>query len=217
VGFRGYLDKQQRARELRARSWTLQEIATELCVAKSTVSLWVRDVDFTPKPRQRSLRDYRTSKLALRKKAEIDQLRAEGRQRIAQLSEREFLIAGVALYAGEGAKRDGTLRFANSDPRMVFFFVTWLRHFFDVDESRLRLRQYLHAGLDIDAANAFWSELTGIPSTQFHTPYRAVPDASIRTTKHLMGCPSVTYSCSRTHRAIMGLVEALLSSGCLPG
>jgi hypothetical protein len=36
--------------------------------------------------------------------AEIDRLLAEGRARIGRLSEREFLIAGVALYAGEGSK-----------------------------------------------------------------------------------------------------------------
>jgi hypothetical protein len=101
---------------------------------------------------------------------------------------------------------------------MVLFFVRWLREFFTVDESRLRLRLYLHQGLDLDAANGFWSELTDIPVAQFGAPYRAVPDSSIRSTKHPLGCPCVLYSCSRTHRAIMGLVEALLSCpGHLPG
>ena len=46
--------------------------------------------------------------------------------------------------------------FANSDPRMVAFFCSWLRHFFQVDESRLRVRLYLHQGLDLAAAIAFW-------------------------------------------------------------
>ena len=42
----------------------------------------------------------------------------EGRVRIGRLSEREFLVAGVALYAGEGAKGDGRLRFVNWDSGM---------------------------------------------------------------------------------------------------
>jgi hypothetical protein len=217
VGFRGLLGKQERARDLRAQSWTLQEIASELGVARSTVSLWVRDVDFAPRPRQRSRRDYRTSKLALRKQAEIEQLREDGRRRIGRLTERDFLVAGVALYAGEGSKTDGAVAFANSDPRMILFFVTWLRHFFDVDEARLRLRLYLHEGLDLDGAMQVWSDLTGIPPAQFGKPYRAVADLTIRSTKHALGCPRVDYSCSRTHRAIMGLVEALLTSTCFPG
>jgi hypothetical protein len=38
-----------------------------------------------------------------------------------------------------------------------------LRRFFVVDESRLRVHLYLHEGLDLDAANAFWSDVTSIP------------------------------------------------------
>ena len=37
---------------MRARNMTLQDIATELGVAKSSVSLWVRDVPFTPSKRR---------------------------------------------------------------------------------------------------------------------------------------------------------------------
>jgi hypothetical protein len=216
MGYGGKVAEQERARQLRARSWTLAEIAAELEVAKSSVSLWVRDVEFVPKPRNRGHRSQRPSRLHLAKLAEIERLRAEGRERIGQLSEREFLVAGVALYAGEGSKTDGSVTFPNSDPRMILFFITWLRTFFAVDEARLRVRLYLHEGLDLDAANAFWSGLTGIPLAQFGTPYRAVPDPSIRRSKHVMGCPAVVYSCSRTHRGIMGLTEALLSSTSFP-
>ena len=100
----------------------------------------------------------------------------DGRARIGRLSEREFLVAGVALYAGEGSKRDGAVKFANTDPRMVAFYCTWLRRFFAIDEARLRVRLYLHEGLDLAAAVAFWSDVTGIPPSQFQKPYRAVPD-----------------------------------------
>ena len=104
------------------------------------------------------------------------------------------------------------MKFANSDPRMILFFCTWLRRFFEVDEQRLRLRLHLHQGLDLGAATSFWAELTGIPPAQHGVPYRAVPDPSIRRAKHLMGCPAVVYCSSSTHRAIMGLVHALLAS-----
>jgi transcriptional regulator with XRE-family HTH domain len=210
VGYRGKQVEQQRARELRAQSWTLHDIATELGVSKSSVSLWVRDVDFVPNPR-RTARRRGPNKLQLAKQAEIDSLLEEGRLRVGQLSEREFLMAGVAVYWGEGSKTDGSVKLANSDPAMIDFFLRWLRHFFIIDESRLRIWLYLHQGLDLDAAIEFWSDLTSIPASQFGKPYRAEPDPSIRRSKHPMGCPSVSYSCIRTHRAIMGLVKALLS------
>jgi hypothetical protein len=187
-------------------------------VAKSSVSLWVRDVSFDA-PVVRSARGRRRDPNALqrRRQAEIERLLEEGRVRIGRLSEREFLVAGVALYAGEGAKGDGRLRFVNSDPRMVVFYCTWLRHFYEIDESRLRLALYLHQGLDLAEAMAYWSTLTGIPEAQFTKPYRAVPDPSIRHAKHVHGCVAVGYSCSATHRSVMGLVHALLSEGAIPG
>lgn len=210
MGYRGKVVEQERARELRALGWTLLDIAIELGVAKSSVSLWVRDVEFDPRPRVRGRR-REPNALQRRKADEIERLLAEGRERIGELNDRDLLIAGVALYAGEGSKTDGELRFANSDPRMIALFCVWLRRFFDLDESRLRVRLYLHEGLDLDEASKFWSDLTAIPRSQFGKPYRAVADQSIRRAKHPRGCPSVSYSCSRTHRAVMGLVNGLLS------
>ncbi len=40
--------EQERARALRAEGYTMPEIATELGVSKSSVSLWTRDVEFAP-------------------------------------------------------------------------------------------------------------------------------------------------------------------------
>jgi transcriptional regulator with XRE-family HTH domain len=217
MGYGGKVIQREQARLLRAQSWTLAAIAAELGVAKSSVSLWVRDVDFVPRPRNRGHRMQRPHPLAVAKAAEIERLRLEGLERIGQLSEREFLVAGVALYAAEGSKRGNGVRFANTDPRMILFFITWLRVFFDVDEQRLRMRLYLHEGLDLDAANVFWSELTGIQVSQFGKPYRAVPDATIRHSKHVMGCPSVCYSSAPTLRTILGLADALLGWLSLPG
>jgi transcriptional regulator with XRE-family HTH domain len=220
MGYRGKLAEQRQARQLRRAGLPLAEIAAALGVSKSSVSLWVRDVEFTG-PVVRSARGRRRDPNALqrRKQGEIDPLLLleEGRARVGRLSEREFLIAGVALYAGEGTKRDGAVRFANSDPRMIVFFCYWLRRFFEVDESRLRVRLYLHEGLDLAATIAYWSMLTGVPPSQFVKPYRAVPDPSIRHAKHVHGCVTVSYSCSATHRSVMGLVSALLSDGAIPG
>jgi transcriptional regulator with XRE-family HTH domain len=217
MGYRGKLAERQQARQLRRTGLPLAEIAVRLGVSKSSVSLWVRDVAFEPRPPATRGRRRAPNALQRRKQAEIDRLLEEGRSRIGRLSEREFLVAGVALYAGEGSKTDGEVRFANTDPRMIAFFCAWLRRFFAIDEARLRVRLYLHEGLDLAASVAFWSGMTGIPPSQFRKPYRAVPDLTIRHTKHVHGCVSIGYSCSATHRSIMGLVGALLGDAVDPG
>lgn len=211
MGYRGKTDEQERARALRAEGWALQDIADELGVAKSSASLWTRGVEFTPRPRRRTARAREPNALQRRKQAEIDEMDVRGRQRLAVLDDQAFLAAGAALYAGEGTKGGNAVAFANTDPRMVAFFCRWLRHHFTVDESRLRARIYLHQGLDLDAATDHWSGITAIPPAQFRSPYRAVADATIRTTKHQYGCCYVRYSCTRTHREVMGLVRAVLS------
>ena len=215
MGYRGKLPQQRTARELRADGWILADIADKLGVARSSVSLWVRDVPFEAGPARRGRR-REPNALQRRKAAEIAALQAEGVVQLGTLNEQAFLAAGTALYAGEGTKREGMVAFANSDPAMVAFFCAWLRHFFDIDEARLRMRVYLHAGLDVDVAQAYWSRLTGIPLDQFGSPYRPQPDPSIRTAKHQYGCGYVRYGCTRTHRAILGLISALLTSPTVP-
>jgi hypothetical protein len=213
MGYRGKLLEKGAARDLRASGWRLADIAAELGVSKSSVGLWVRDVAFEPRPRLPARR-REPNALQRRKAAEIAALQDEGVARLGRLNEQAFLAAGAALYAGEGSKRDGSVIFANTDAQMMKWFCTWLRRFFAIDESRLSMRVYLHDGLDLEAAKKHWATVTDIPLTQFRASYRAKADSSIRTTKHPFGCAYVRYDCSRTHRAIMGLVKALLSSNC---
>jgi hypothetical protein len=218
MGGRAKVRERARARQLRAEGWTLEAIGREVGASKGTVSVWVRDVAFErPPPSRRAPRRRAPNALERRKAAEIAALMDAGRAAVGSLSDRDLLLVGTALYAGEGSKRDGVVHFANSDPRMVRLFCAWLRRFFAVDESRLRVRLYLHEGLDLEAAITFWSDVTEIPPTQFNVPYRAVAHAGIRRTKHIYGCVGIRYACTKTHRSVMGLVAALLMSSAIPG
>jgi transcriptional regulator with XRE-family HTH domain len=216
MGYRGKLREREEARRLRAEGKTLQEIADVLDVSKSSVSIWVRDVPFTASKRRYGprVRPHPAHERKLREIAECDQ---EGRRLVGTLSRDGFFAAGIALYAGEGSKRDGLIRFANTHPAMMAFFAAWLRDFFDIEESRLRMRVYLHQGLDLDAAELHWSAVAGVPRSQFGKAYRAVADPSIRRNKHEFGCAYLDYGCSKTHRQVMGLIRALLSSEAIPG
>jgi hypothetical protein len=216
MGYRGKVKEQEEARRLRAEGRTLSEIADELRVSKGSVSKWVRDVPLTPSKRRYGphARWHPWKDARLREIAQCDQW---GEDKIGRLSDHAFLAAGTALYVGEGSKTDGKVVFANTDSAIVSFFCAWLRQFFDIDESRLRVRVYLHDGLDLDLAEEYWSDLTGVARSQFGKPYRATADSSIRTNKHAMGCVYVCYNSTRVHRQITGLIRALLSCEFSPG
>jgi hypothetical protein len=135
MGYRGKVKEQEQARALRAEGHTLADIAAGLGVSKSSVSLWVRDVPFTPSPRNYGPQ-RRRQPLRERRLRQVEESNREGTARLGELSDQAFLAAGAALYAGEGSKSDGEVNFANSDPDMVRFFCAWLRRFFEIDEER---------------------------------------------------------------------------------
>ena len=131
MGYRGLVAEQNRGRDLRAESWTLQD-RRRVGVAKSPRSRLVRDVELVPAPRSTARRRGPTPCSAA-SRPEIDEL---GR---GPPPHRSPLRSGVPRrrhrpHAGEGSKTEGEVRFANSDPRMVEAFCAWLRHFFEIDE-----------------------------------------------------------------------------------
>jgi hypothetical protein len=211
---RGKPVDRERARALRAEGWTLPAICAEVGVSRSSASLWCRDIPVPFGAWTRRLRapesGSKKGTLQLAKEAEIERLRVEGRERMADLTDREHLVAGLMLYAGEGAKGGAMVKLANTDPRLIAFFCTWLRRHFDIDESRLRFCVYLHEGLELESALDHWSSVTGIPTAQTTKPYRAVADETRRTVKHEFGCCYVSYCSTSIHRSITGMLEALL-------
>ncbi len=122
-------DVRAKARELRERGLAYQQIATELGVSKSSVSLWVRDL---PRPERLSYeecakrRDVAVAGLLGRErprraKRQGEAVRADAQDSIGPLTAREILIAGAIAYWCEGAKskpyrRADRVIFINSDP-----------------------------------------------------------------------------------------------------
>ncbi|HWL43257.1 MAG TPA: hypothetical protein VNQ73_09955 [Ilumatobacter sp.] len=217
MGYRGKLAERERARELRAQSWTLVEIARELGVSKASVSVWVRDVDFVPRPRNRGHPAGPQHPMRVKKEAEIARCKEEAEQWVGDLTARDLTMFALALYAGEGTKGDASLVFANSDPELIRIFLAWLRSEFEIDESKLRIKLYLHADLDVETAIEHWSVLTGIPPSQFNKPYRAVVDDTMRTNRHVFGCASVVYHSRTVHRRVMAMIAAVSSALADPG
>jgi hypothetical protein len=104
MGYRGKVKEREEARRLRAQNLTIIQIADQLGVSKSSVSIWVRDVPFTPSKRRYGpqRRPHPATGERIR---EIEQCNQDGLDVIGTLDEKAFLVAGVALYAGEVRKR----------------------------------------------------------------------------------------------------------------
>jgi DNA-binding CsgD family transcriptional regulator len=171
-------DLHAKARELRARGHTYDEIAAELGVSKGSVSLWVRDL---PRPARLSYAESRrrnaeatTAYFAarrIRREAERREAVDAAAAQIGPLSDHDILVAGSIAYWCEGAKSKpyrpyGRVTFVNSDPGLILFFLRFLA-VAGVPTDRLAPRLLIHESADVAAAHRFWQDVTGLGPEQF--------------------------------------------------
>lgn len=174
------LIKKEQALEWRRHGKSISDIASELSVSKSTVSVWCRNIALSEKAiinianegnkkATIALMKYSEEKRKQRQLAEIDSA-MKGAQRLSSLSERDVYCIGLGLYWGEGYKTGSQeFGFTNSDPRMILFYMRWLAVVFGIEKSNLILRVSInqtHKHRTKDVA-VYWSRLLGIPLSQF--------------------------------------------------
>jgi hypothetical protein len=169
-------DLREKARELRTQGLSYNEIVAQLGVAKSSVSLWVRDIPCPERfayvhseRRLEGLRKFNEARTA-RQAAESVAAAAE----IGELTDRELLVAGAIAYWCEGSKskpyrRANRVVFMNSDPGLIRFFLRFLEAA-GADQHDLILRVSIHENADAEAAQRFWAEVTGVGPNQFRSP-----------------------------------------------
>ena len=171
-------DLHAKARRLREQGYDYNQIAAELGISKSSVSLWVRDLPRTGRLsyeecRKRAAEGARRYWEAERpaREAKRQATRAAAVAEIGALTERELIIAGAIAYWCEGAKNKPYLRhdhvvFINSDPGLIMFFLRFLDAA-GIGRDRLIYRVQIHESADVAAAEQFWLVLTGAAPDQF--------------------------------------------------
>lgn len=159
------------ARRLRhEQGLSIKDIAQELHVSKSSVSVWVRDIQLTDE--QLAALDYRHNNHANRRngsRAVAEKYRElrrkyqeEGR---VKAHERDPLhIAGCMLYWGEGSKTKN-LELANSDPDLIQFYVKFLHESLCIPDNEISIRIYCYTnnGLALREIEDFWLRILHLP------------------------------------------------------
>lgn len=208
-----------RAISLREKGYSLNEIVNKLDVAKSSVSLWVRNVALTNKARNRLLTKIRLGQLvaaenARRKTQEVlkehfsEALRNLSSLRINRISAKTFCSL---LYCCEGAKSlYSGVQFTNSDPQLVKTFLNLLRQSFDINEEKFRVCVHLHDYHNKYKQIKFWSEITGIDHNQFIKPFYK-KNVGKRIRKDYNGCVSIRYHSADIGRQLLMTGKAFLT------
>lgn len=176
-------EKKILARELRREGLSIKAIARDLEVSHGSVSMWCRDIVLTDEQIRNLESNYRDPNYGKRLHNSLKQqgiriekterLKREGVEEVGELSKRELLLVGIALYWAEGYKKDSQVGLGSSDPKMMQLYVRWLKECFDYSTGDLMFRVTVNESHEyrIDQIVQYWADLFGIDKSDFQKSF----------------------------------------------
>lgn len=171
-----------KARELRRCGESIGDIRRKLGVAKSSVSVWCRDIVLTDEQVEKLVeKDRKAGAYARMRAAESlrmervkreAELRRCGEDKVEQISEKGLLEIGLSMYWAEGSKKDRIVSLINSDPLIIQLFIRWLQVCFGVRRERLIAVISInesHTSRLVEVQQ-YWMLMTGLEESQFRKP-----------------------------------------------
>jgi hypothetical protein len=129
MGYAGKLSEKKKARILRTEGYSYAEITQKVSVSKGSISRWCRDIKLSKRQiknlQQKQRYGSYKGRLAganRQKETRIEntkKLLSKGIKKVGSLSKRDFFIAGIALYLGDGSKE--TARWVFLTPILKLF------------------------------------------------------------------------------------------------
>lgn len=213
--------QKEHAIRLRHEGMSLNEIATLVGVAKSSISLWVRDLSLSAKARAR-IESLQTAGQKAAQKTNLEKTRVklssakeEARRiiRSVAVTPDVALLSCALLYwcEGEKDKNDTAFTFSNSDSHLVRAFMKLLRHALVLDERKFRVRMHLHEYHNETLQRKFWSEVTGISEQQFSKTYLK-PHTAKTIKSGYPGCIHIEYYDVKVARKIYATARAFFDN-----
>jgi transposase len=168
----------EKALALRKQGKSYSQIKNILGLSKSTLSVWLRNYPLS-KQRIQELRDWNEQRIekyreTMRKKrqARLDKTYDEQKKIILPLTKREFFIAGLMLYWGEGEKTKlQGVGVSNTDPSVIKFFIRWVAMSLSSPKNKIKIQLHLYNDMNIKKELNYWSRTLNIPLKQFNRPY----------------------------------------------
>jgi transcriptional regulator with XRE-family HTH domain len=155
----------EKVRQLRQqKGLTIDELSERLCLSRTTIYYWVRDLPI-PRTASQSHARRRASRANKHRSARLrKEAYEQGRQTFAELSRDPTFRDFVILYLTEGYKRNrNAVAVANSDPDLIRLAARWINHFtrntvaysiqYHADQHLDELHRFWGAQLDVDPAS----------------------------------------------------------------
>lgn len=155
------------------------EIKKRLGVSKSTLSYWLKDFPLSQEKilelRRKNWAKGEASRekfrMTMRKKKEelARQVYEKYKLKLRKISKDTFFVAGLMLYLGEGAKKkESSIVLANTDPKIIRFFIKWMIEFLNIEKNKMRVQLHLYENMDIGKEKDFWRKGLDFQESQFY-------------------------------------------------
>ena len=215
-------EKSEARRLRKEEGLPLGEIAKRLNVAKSSVSLWVRDVELTEEQKlvlleknpiyNRQLMGCETRRLNARQ-VRLD-AQMKGREKAKNCS--DLYKMGCMLYWAEGSKGRNQLVFCNSDPDMMILFKKFLDKEFSIDQDKYRIHiyVYLDCKLSIQDIERYWLDLLKLRENKLNKSVichksKHIASKGLKKGKLVYGVCRLVVNSSRITQQIFGSIKEL--------
>lgn len=173
------ISKKEAAIKLRKRGKSIRDIESDLGIAKSNLSGWLRDIELTKKQKEILHRKWLKALVKARKKANefnrnqrlerIKKIKEEANNFVSNITFDKTMaeLIFAAFYLAEGSKTGCKLEISNANPDILVGFWKLFRSLYPVEKSRVR--GYLHLRLDQseEKSKNYWSRVLNIPKSQF--------------------------------------------------
>jgi hypothetical protein len=169
----------EKAIELRRQGKSYKAISRDLGIPTATLCGWFKDLDWSIEIRNRlgatasfSYPEKLASMVAATKKKFAllhEEYRQEAIREFELKKSNPLFIAGVMLYWGEGDKKieNSCIRLSNSDLGMIRSFYVFLVNSMDIPKEKIAINLLLYPDLIDSVQKKLWSDITGIPISQF--------------------------------------------------
>jgi len=188
----------EKAVSLRKKGYTYKEILAEVPVAKSSLSLWLKDLPLTKA--EKNVLKHRTDSnishgrtkaaaaLHFNRLARNQQLLTTAKEEFGNFCTNTLFHTGVALYWAEGAKRSEMFLFTNSDEAMIKVMLAWIEKYTKYNRHQLGYRLYIHHPFAHENWEAWWQKYLGVDKGTFKKTILKPTNLGIKKRPNYKGC-----------------------------
>lgn len=219
---KNYKTLKQRAIKLRKQGKSLRQISSQINIAKSTTSLWLKSVKLNSQQQNILDQNWKKGLVNARKQA-VKSHRLTKLKRINKINREasiflnslsiddkilELFLSG--LYLGDGFKIYGRTALGSSNPKILKTFITLIRKLYKIKESKLRAAIYARADQKPQTLINYWSKFLSIPKKQFHKTQIDKRTLNKKSYPHYKGVCAVNYFDIKLQRRILAISSEMI-------